>query len=356
MGYSGTRARVAYIGRFASTGNAMDGQVIKTRTIADALEDTGRWRVCRIDTDRNTPRVKVALSLIEGLVTCRLVIVSLSFNGKRALYPILALLSRLRVMRVCQAVIGGALDIQVVSNPNWVHYLNTFSENWVESPGLVEALECLGVTNARYVPNCKDVSPRLGRRARAGEKTLRLCTFSRVRADKGIGEAVWATKQLICRLGKGRASLHIYGPIDANYQRDFEAAIRDGSPAVEYRGVVDYMQSSSVLANYDVLLFPTVFEGEGLAGTLIDALSAGTPIVATSWRWNADVVVEGVTGFCYPADQPEVMVDILERIARGPSVLAEMTANCIEKSTEFAIGSVLATIEERLMLVSGAGR
>ncbi|MFR3494185.1 MAG: glycosyltransferase [Blautia sp.] len=53
---------------------------------------------------------------------------------------------------------------------------------------------------------------------------------------------------------------------------------------IRYKGMVPFNQSTEVLKNYDALLFPTYYEGEGFAGTIIDAFAAGLPVIASDWK------------------------------------------------------------------------
>ncbi len=38
----------------------------------------------------------------------------------------------------------------------------------------------------------------------------------------------------------------------------------------------------------------------GFAGTLIDAMAAGVPVIASNWKYNPEIVIENVTGRIYP--------------------------------------------------------
>lgn len=60
--------------------------------------------------------------------------------------------------------------------------------------------------------------------------------------------------------------------------------------------MVPFNQSTEVLKNYDALLFPTYYEGEGFAGTIIDAFAAGLPVIASDWKYNSEIIKQGITG------------------------------------------------------------
>lgn len=50
--------------------------------------------------------------------------------------------------------------------------------------------------------------------------------------------------------------------------------------------------------SYFVLLFPTYYENEGFARTLIDAYSAEVPVIVTDRRYNSELVTDKM-GFIY---------------------------------------------------------
>ena len=84
------------------------------------------------------------------------------------------------------------------------------------------------------------------------------------------------------------------------------------SACVHYGGLVPFYKSVEVLKNYFALLFPTYYEGEGFAGTLIDALAAGVPVIASDWRYNPEIVEDGMTGKIHKTQN--------ELSLRGPEV------------------------------------
>ena len=78
---------------------------------------------------------------------------------------------------------------------------------------------------------------------------------------------------------------------------------------VSYGGKVPFDKSVDILKNYFALLFPTYYDGEGFAGTLIDAFSAGVPVIASDWKYNAEIVNEKV-GIVYSAKDRKAVLQL----------------------------------------------
>lgn len=65
------------------------------------------------------------------------------------------------------------------------------------------------------------------------------------------------------------AELDIYGQIEDN-QEEWLKKLQTLAPGyIKYKGMVPFSQSTKVLKEYDALLFPTYYEGEGFAGTIM---------------------------------------------------------------------------------------
>ena len=60
------------------------------------------------------------------------------------------------------------------------------------------------------------------------------------------------------------------------------------------------------------MLFPTYYEGEGFAGTLIDAMAAGVPVIASDWKYNKEIVEDGKTGIIMHNSLEKELLNILQ--------------------------------------------
>lgn len=68
-------------------------------------------------------------------------------------------------------------------------------------------------------------------------------------------------------------------------------------PIFNYMGVLNPNDVIPTLQNYDALIFPSHYDGEGCPGILVEALLAGVPIIASKWKYSGEFVCDGVNGY-----------------------------------------------------------
>jgi glycosyltransferase involved in cell wall biosynthesis len=66
-------------------------------------------------------------------------------------------------------------------------------------------------------------------------------------------------------------------------------------------------------------LFVLSSTSEGISLTLLEAMAAGLPIVATDVGGNREVVVPGETGLLVPPGSPEPLADAMLTLLRDPA-------------------------------------
>jgi glycosyltransferase involved in cell wall biosynthesis len=66
---------------------------------------------------------------------------------------------------------------------------------------------------------------------------------------------------------------------------------------------------------------------EGISLTLLEAMSCCLPVVATEVGGNPEVVVDGVTGFLVPSQQPELLADKLRIMITENGLRQQMGAS-----------------------------
>lgn len=283
---------------------------------------------------------------ISSVFTCNDMVVLLSENGRKTFFPILYFLAKHHNLKVYHNLIGGWLASNLEKYPQWIKYLNSFEINWVESHQLVNSLADKGVSNAFYLPNFKYYDNRISNVSFSHTAQLRFCTFSRVVNQKGIGDAMQAIETLNAR--KIRCSLDIFGPIDDTYKNEFKRKLAS-SPHSTYAGCIPPESSILSIAKYHALLFPTKWSLEGIPGTIIDALTAGVPIIASKWQYYDEMLEDGITGFGYDIEQPNLLVSAIEKfISQNENEIKQMHSNCLERAKSYTPKAVMPIIKREL--------
>lgn len=177
---------------------------------------------------------------------------------------------------------------------------------------------------------------------------LKLCTFSRVMREKGIEDAVNAVVSVNTALGFQAFSLDIYGQVDGAQTEWFDSLQKVFPPYIRYGGLVPFDKSVDVLKEYFALLFPTYYEGEGFAGTLIDAYSAGVPVIASDWKYNAELVNENV-GLVYSTRDQLALVGILKATAEDPTLLLCKKRLCLIEADKYNIEKTVKILSNKLV-------
>ena len=142
--------------------------------------------------------------------------------------------------------------------------------------------------------------------------------------------------------------LDIYGQVDPSYQERFDEICRNLPQGVRYNGFVDFSQSVQVLRQYDGLLFPTYYSGEGYANTIVDAYASALPVIATDWKYNSEVVSEGSDGRLYDYRCPEKLTQILEEYVADPDSLLNMRKNARLRAFDYEPTTAITALRENI--------
>lgn len=327
--------KVCIIGHFAEKSDSLDGQTVKTRTLYSELKhileenqvskvDTYRWR--------NNP-IKLIYKCWNALKEHSNVIIMPAQNGIRVFVPLLVLLNYIFNRQLIYVVIGGWLPERLEKQKSIFKFAKKLDSIHVETYLMKKKLENLGMNNIYYLPNFKRINTLDEKKLTyTFEEPYKLCTFSRVMKEKGIEDAIIAVTEINNTMGRELFQLDIYGQVDENYNSEFQSVISGVNSFVKYKGKVDSNKSVEVLKDYFALLFPTYYEGEGFAGTLLDALAAGIPVIASDWKYNSEIITNDYEGYIFKAKDIEMLKKSILDMCYNTNKVIEFKKNCLEKS------------------------
>ena len=343
--------KASVIGHFAVGHQYLNGQTIKTKIVAGELARVfGADQIGIVDTHGGSRvLLKAPFQVVQALKNSKNVVILPAKNGLRVYAPLLAVCRRFfRNRKLHYVVIGGWLPQFLETRKLLAKSLKNFDCIYVETNTMKSALEQQGFSNVYVTPNCKDLTILTeAELVLSHQEPYKLCTFSRVMREKGIGDAVEAVKTVNEALGRQVFSLDIYGQVDPAQTAWFENLQKAFPESVRYGGMVPFDKSVEVLKKYFALLFPTYYEGEGFAGTLIDAFSAGVPVIASDWKYNAEIVNERV-GCVYPTGKQEAFVEILMQIAEEPVRILGKKRACLAEAQKYRIDQALRVLVDQI--------
>ena len=171
-------------------------------------------------------------------------------------------------------------------------------------------------------------------------KPYKLCTFSRVIYEKGIEDAIQVVRKINEEYNKIIYELDIYGPIDEEYKDRFTTIVNNAPEYIQYKGCIDSKKSVNTLKNYYLLLFPTKFKTEGIPGTIIDALSAGVPIIASRWDNVEEIISHEKNGLIYDFNDLLDFKINLEKMINTKSI-KNMKKECLIETKKFQKENVI---------------
>jgi glycosyltransferase involved in cell wall biosynthesis len=125
------------------------------------------------------------------------------------------------------------------------------------------------------------------------------------------------------------------------------------APELEARGIAAYVVGAgyrndveTCYAAMDVSVLTS--STEGLSITLLESMRHGLPTVVTQVGGNPELVVDGVTGFLVPVDDPAAFIDRVVALARDAQLRAAMGAAGRRRVAEHFL---LETVADRYLAV-----
>jgi glycosyltransferase involved in cell wall biosynthesis len=149
---------------------------------------------------------------------------------------------------------------------------------------------------------------------------LNVLFLSRIRADKGVYEALEAVRLAQQQGLDLRVSVAGDGP---DLPRAARWVNERGVGHVRFLGDVRGEEKRRLMAASDLYLFPTS-HGEGMPATVLEAMAYGMGVVTARVGGLEDFFEDGVHGLVIPDSQPSALAARLETLARDPALRARL--------------------------------
>ncbi len=150
---------------------------------------------------------------------------------------------------------------------------------------------------AKYLPNFKYLPEGFLFPNRNIGSELKLLYLSRINHDKGIFRCFEIMERLKEKDPNTNYILDIYGVFDlTKKERLFFDQYLELHSNIRYKGIINLNDEKGYihLAQYYLMLFLTNHPGEGFPGALIDSIIAHVPVIASDWKYNAEILCDEV--------------------------------------------------------------
>lgn len=237
----------------------------------------------------------------KSLKNSDVIFVNVSQGGAKTLAPFISFFTKLFNKKFIFRPFGGSLkDHYEKYSPfqKWLFDQTILQADilFLETAFLLDFFKKLGA-NAFQLPNSREIpEEKLIKKNPAFNK--RFVFVSHVKKSKGI-DIILQTAKLL----DSSYTIHIYGPIkEPKYKKQFQK-----NPA--YKGVLAKEKVAETLSNYDVLILPTFFEGEGYPGVIIEAYALGLPVITTRWKSIPEMVIDNKTALLIDPKSEEALLN-----------------------------------------------
>ena len=328
------RNSVIYIGWINKNKPADCGETMKNQLCIKRLEELG-INVRQMDFKRWKKRPWVLFQLAWNMIFHKDETLIFSTSTKNV-YPLMKLMQRFHwKQNVVHWVIGGNLGENTLSGKYKADVLNVASHTLVESSLMTAQLEACGVRNVMTVPNFKPINfyPSL----HETNSPMRFVFLSRIMEEKGCKDILDAADAL---RDKYTFSIDFYGKINDNFKEYFLNRLSEN---VRYKGFLDLTSDEGYkkLSEYDVMLFPTFWKGEGFAGVFIDAFISGLPIIATDWAHNKAFLEEEKTAMFIPVHNPSALAEKMAECIDEKYDINMMSQQCQKEALKYDVNNVI---------------
>ena len=323
----------------------LQGPGIKNKNMLKYLEK--EYKMKKYNTYDTTifNRIKFITSLI---FTNKKVIIAVSSRGRKIVCPIIYMKTKLnKKFQYCFVIINGYIlnEIEQKGKRNkkiMLEVLEHSQVNFVEIQKVKEDLE--GKYNLNNIKLFENFKPdenyiNIENFEKFKNKELKLVFLARVCKEKGIDTIIQVVREL--REEGIKLLLDIYGPIFENAKQDIKNI--ENVDYINYRGIAQNKEVTKILSAYDIYVFPTIHKREGFPATIIDAYSAGLPVVASDICYNKYIVIDKQNGYIYNQNEngKENLKEIIKYIMNRPEELKEISKNNYKKSLEYKSSVVL---------------
>lgn len=311
----------------------LNGQVIRSRSVINELENrVGCSNICKISYHNWKKRpISLMFQFINLMIRSEKIIIFPDLGAIRVLLPLAIILKPITNTKVYYNVIGGWLPEYLATYEKRRKWFYRIDRLFVQTNSLKEALAFYHLDRVTVFPNFKYIKIfKHEELSDTSQKPYKLVFMSRITAKKGVTQLVHTIWEINCK--ERIFELDLYGSIEDSYIDEFTELMNQIPDYIQYCGQVNPNETSTVMKDYFLHVFPTLYKTEGYPGSALDALCAGTPTISAHWNSFDDVFDDGYDSISFELGNWGEFKEKLLWAANNPDQILKMRPNCLEKA------------------------
>lgn len=295
--------KIAIIGGFGHGKQISGGGTVKTREIYNQLlkqnfaknllsVDIYCWR---------EEKILIFFKLIFAIVKSKEIIFIASTPSFLKIFRFLSVF--IKDKKVHFIPVGPLKRSYIGENDKMLNIIKKIDFIYVQTEKIKIDLKDLELKNIIIMKNFKDIEPikAINSSSNYLKLPLKFCFLSRVTEAKGIIDAIEVFIKINNEYSKNICKLDIYGAIDEKIKNKINYYLqkKEYKDFLSYKGIISPNETTKMLEKYFMMIFPTKFDGEGFPGVLLDAFSAGIPILSSKFAYHDELLVDNETAILF---------------------------------------------------------
>lgn len=331
---------VVYMGAFPP---GYGGVTIKNQNLYLALEK--EINIKKVDFNKiKRKKIKEIIRFIYHLINPmdKFVIGVSGKKTRKRFTQVLYYLNRAAMKKSIIFVMGGTASHDMSTDLEYKKCAKEYKKIYVETLGMKEEMDKAGFKNVEIYPNGR-FRDKYVRERRSSNKVLSCVFFSLIQPEKGADIVIQAAENL------SNVEFSFYGKIDSNFEKYFTSSINNLSN-IKYKGVFKGTSEEvySELSKYDVLLFPTKWDCEGIPGVLVEGKIAGLAEIVSNKSYNSEIVKDGIEGIVLSTNSYEELSRVIQKLVNDREWLHFLKQGSKKSAERYYIENYIKDISREL--------
>ncbi|MCU0322495.1 MAG: glycosyltransferase family 4 protein [Chitinophagaceae bacterium] len=197
---------------------------------------------------------------------------------------------------------------------------STFTKNTLISNGVEESKIYINP----YGVNLEDFA--LKEFDNTSTRKIKFLYLGAVNAAKGIPVIldIWNNPEL------KNAELSLVGPVTEAMRN----LILNKNNSIKVKGKIPFNEVKNLVKEFDVLLFPSYFDGFGQVA--LEAMATGLPVIASTNTCGPDIIENEKDGFVIDVGNEKQLLEAVLFFVRNPHCIKDMGTNARKKASNFS--------------------